>query len=214
MTAERCDDLQGLDWDKGGGLIPAVVQHAASGAVLMVGYMNHDALEATRATQRVTFWSRSKQRLWTKGETSGNFLQVTAIAADCDRDTLLILARPLGPACHTGTATCWGTDAPRSAAQGIAFLGRLEEVITERIAHPSGGSYTAKLLAGGARRVAQKVGEEGVELALASLVQADAEVIGEAADLLYHTMLLLKARNLSLSQVVDELEARHVARGP
>jgi len=205
--------MHDLDWDKGGGLIPAVVQDAANGAVLMLGYMNREALDATLATRRVTFWSRSKQRLWTKGETSGHFLQCTDVAADCDRDTLLILARPEGPACHTGTATCWGEDAPRSAAQGVAFLGRLEEIIAERIAHPPEGSYTAKLLAGGTRRVAQKVGEEGVELALASLVQADAEVIGEAADLLYHTLLLLKARNLSLSQVMDELEARHVARG-
>jgi len=205
--------MHDLDWDKGGGLLPAVVQDAANGAVLMLGYMNRDALDATLATRRVTFWSRSKQRLWTKGETSGHFLEFTAVAADCDRDTLLILARPLGPACHNGTATCWGEDAPQSAAQGIAFLGRLEEIIIERIAHPPEGSYTAKLLAAGMRRVAQKVGEEGVELALASLVQDDAEVIGEAADLLYHTVLLLKARNLSLSQVVDELEARHVARG-
>jgi phosphoribosyl-ATP pyrophosphohydrolase/phosphoribosyl-AMP cyclohydrolase len=205
--------MQDLDWDKGGGLLPVVVQNADDGAVLMLGYMNREALDATLATRRVTFWSRSKRRLWTKGETSGHFLQFTAVAADCDRDTLLILARPVGPACHTGAATCWGKDAPRSAAQAVAFLGRLEEIITERIAHPTEGSYTAKLLAGGTRRVAQKVGEEGVELALASLVQADAEVIGEAADLLYHTLLLLKARNLSLSQVVDELEARHLARG-
>jgi phosphoribosyl-ATP pyrophosphohydrolase/phosphoribosyl-AMP cyclohydrolase len=212
MTAERCVDLQGMDWDKGGGLLPAVIQDADTGAVLMLGYMNREALAATLATRRVTFWSRSKQRLWTKGETSGHFLEFTDVAADCDRDTLLILARPLGPACHTGSTTCWGADAPRSVAQSVAFLGRLERVITERMADQPAGSYTAKLLAGGARRVAQKVGEEGVELALASLVQADAEVIGEAADLLYHTMLLLKARNLSLSQVVDELEARHAAR--
>jgi phosphoribosyl-ATP pyrophosphohydrolase/phosphoribosyl-AMP cyclohydrolase len=202
-----------LDWDKGGGLLPAVIQDAGNGAVLMVGYMNREALAATLATRRVTFWSRSKQRLWTKGETSGHFLELVEMAADCDQDTLLILARPLGPACHTGTATCWGEDAPRSAAQHVAFLGRLERVITERIAHPPAGSYTAKLLAEGTRRVAQKVGEEGLELALASVVQADTDVIGEAADLIYHTLLLLKARNLSLSQVVDELEARHAARG-
>jgi len=202
-----------LDLGKDGGLLPAVIQDADTGAVLMLGYMNAEALAATLATRRVTFWSRSKQRLWTKGETSGHFLEFIDIAADCDRDTLLILARPLGPACHTGTATCWGADAPKSAAQSVAFLGRLERVITERIAHQPAGSYTAKLLAEGTRRVAQKVGEEGLELALASVVQADAEVIGEAADLIYHTLLLLKARNLSLSQVVHELEARHAARG-
>jgi phosphoribosyl-ATP pyrophosphohydrolase/phosphoribosyl-AMP cyclohydrolase len=205
--------MHDLDWDKGGGLLPAVIQDADTGAVLMLAYMNREALAATLATRRVTFWSRSKQRLWTKGETSGHFLEFLDVAADCDRDTLLILARPLGPACHTGSTTCWGADAPRSAAQSVAFLGRLERVITERMADKPADSYTAKLLAEGPRRVAQKVGEEGVELALASLVQADAEVIGEAADLLYHTVLLLKARNLSLFQVVDELEARHVARG-
>jgi phosphoribosyl-AMP cyclohydrolase / phosphoribosyl-ATP pyrophosphohydrolase len=205
------DSLLKLDWDKGNGLLPAIVQDAGSGAVLMLGYMNRDALAATQASGRVTFWSRSKGRLWTKGETSGHFLTLKHIAADCDGDTLLILAEPKGPACHRGTMTCWGDNAPRSAAQEIAFLGTLERVITQRIAARPAGSYTAKLLSAGTRRIAQKVGEEGLELALAAVAQSDAEIIGEAADLLYHTLLLLRVKDLSLSQVVAELENRHAA---
>jgi phosphoribosyl-ATP pyrophosphohydrolase/phosphoribosyl-AMP cyclohydrolase len=204
--------MKELDWDKGGGLLPAVVQDAASGAVLMLGYMNREALAATQATGRVTFWSRSKGRLWTKGETSGHFLDLRQIAVDCDGDTLLILAEPAGPACHLGTATCWGEDPPRSAAQQHAFLGKLEQVIAQRIAERPPGSYTTKLLGEGTRRIAQKVGEEGLELALAGVAQSDAEIIGEAADLLYHTLLLLKVKGLSLSQVVAELEVRHAKR--
>jgi phosphoribosyl-AMP cyclohydrolase / phosphoribosyl-ATP pyrophosphohydrolase len=198
-----------LDWDKGSGLLPAIVQDAAGGAVLMLGYMNREALERTQASGRVTFWSRRKGRLWTKGETSGHFLVVKQIAADCDGDTLLILAEPLGPACHRGTFTCWGESPPQSAAQSIAFLTRLEQVITQRMSDRPSGSYTAQLLAQGTRRIAQKVGEEGLELALAGVAQSDQEVIGEAADLLYHMLLLLKVKGLSLPQVVAELEARH-----
>jgi phosphoribosyl-ATP pyrophosphohydrolase/phosphoribosyl-AMP cyclohydrolase len=199
------------DWDKGGGLLPAIVQNAASGAVLMLGYMNHAALAATRASGRVTFWSRSKGRLWTKGETSGHYLAVKEIAVDCDRDSLLILAHPAGPACHRGTPTCWGEQPPLAAAQRVAFLGELEQIITERIAARPPGSYTAKLLGEGTRRIAQKVGEEGLELALAAVAQSGPEIIGEAADLMYHMMLLLKVKNLSLAEVVAELEARHAA---
>ena len=212
MGAALPVDADELNWDKGGGLIPAVVQDAANGAVLMLGYMNRAALAATLASGRVTFWSRSKQRLWTKGETSGHFLHFVTLAADCDGDALLVLARPEGAVCHTGTASCWGEHAPRAAAQDVAFLGTLERVITARIAEQPAGSYTAKLLAEGTRRVAQKVGEEGLELALAGVVQSDAEVVGEAADLIYHTLLLLKVRKLSLAQVVAELEQRHAAR--
>ena len=204
-------DLDGLDWGKSAGLLPAIVQDAASGSVLMLGYMNREALAATQASGRVTFWSRRKKRLWTKGETSGNFLELCSISADCDGDTLLILARPLGPACHLGTRTCFGTAPPRAAAEQFAFLGTLEEVIEQRIETRPDGSYTAKLLAEGTRRIAQKVGEEGLELAIASLVQSDADVIGEAADLLYHILLLLHAKQLSLAQVVTQLEARHEA---
>ena len=205
-------DLDRIDWEKSAGLVPAIVQDAAGGSVLMLGYMNRDALAATQASGRVTFWSRSKGRLWTKGETSGNYLEVRSIAADCDRDTLLILARPTGPACHLGTRTCFGESPPHAAAESLAFLATLQDIIAERIAHPVPESYTAKLLAQGPRRIAQKVGEEGVELALAAVAQGDAEILGEAADLLYHVLVLLQSKQLSLGAVVAELEARHRKR--
>jgi phosphoribosyl-AMP cyclohydrolase / phosphoribosyl-ATP pyrophosphohydrolase len=201
--------LDQLDWEKNGGLLPAVVQDALSGAVLMLGYMNREALAATQACGRVTFWSRSKQRLWTKGESSGNFLELAEITADCDNDTLLILARAAGPACHLGTRSCFGEAPPRAAVEPLAFLTVLEEVIKQRAAERPEGSYTAKLLAEGPRRIAQKVGEEGLELALAAVAQADHEVIGEAADLLFHVLLLLESKHLSLRQVIAELQARH-----
>jgi phosphoribosyl-AMP cyclohydrolase / phosphoribosyl-ATP pyrophosphohydrolase len=200
--------LPALDWEKMH-LVPAIVQDANSGAVLMMGYMNQAALAATETTRRVTFWSRSKGRLWIKGESSGHFLEVRSISADCDQDTLLILAQPVGPACHLGTTTCWGEDAPHSLAQDVAFLGKLEEIVAQRIAARPEGSYTAKLIDAGLTRIAQKVGEEGLELALAAVAQTDTEVIAEAADLLFHTVLLLKVKGLSLAQVVGELESRH-----
>jgi phosphoribosyl-AMP cyclohydrolase / phosphoribosyl-ATP pyrophosphohydrolase len=202
-------DTATLDWEKMQGLLPAIVQDADSGAVLMLGYLNREALAATQASGRVTFWSRSKGRLWTKGETSGNFLEVRSISADCDQDSLLILAHPKGPACHLGTVTCWGKDAPQSSAQDIAFLGKLGQIVAQRIAARPEGSYTAKLMEAGLTRIAQKVGEEGLELALAAVAQSDREVISEAADLLFHTVLLLEAKGLSLAQVVAELESRH-----
>lgn len=213
MTAEKLPDpWETLDWNKGDGLLPAIVQDAGNGAVLMLGYMNREALAATLATGDVTFWSRSKGRLWTKGESSGHFLKLKEIAADCDGDTLLITAQALGPACHKGTPTCWGESPPQASAQRLAFLGFLEQLIAQRIATRPPGSYTARLLDQGMRRIAQKVGEEGLELALAGVAQSDPEIIGEAADLVYHTLLLLKAKGLSLSQVVVELERRHAAR--
>jgi phosphoribosyl-ATP pyrophosphohydrolase/phosphoribosyl-AMP cyclohydrolase len=212
LTAEKPDPWEILDWNKGDGLLPAIVQDAGNGAVLMLGYMNREALAATLATGDVTFWSRSKGRLWTKGESSGHFLKLKEIAADCDGDTLLITAQALGPACHKGTPTCWGESPPQSCAQQLAFLGFLEQLIAQRIATRPAGSYTAKLLEQGMRRIAQKVGEEGLELALAGVAQSDPEIIGEAADLVYHTLLLLKAKGLSLSQVIVELERRHAAR--
>lgn len=201
--------LDRLDWEKGGGLLPAIVQDADSGEVLMLAYMSRESLEATRASGRATFWSRSKQRLWTKGESSGHFLEVRDITADCDADTLLIMATPHGPACHRGSRTCFGDSPPRPAAARLAFLATLEGVVAERMATLPEGSYTAKLLSEGSRRVAQKVGEEALELALASVCQPDDEVVGEAADLLYHLLLLLKVRQLPLDRVVAELEARH-----
>jgi phosphoribosyl-ATP pyrophosphohydrolase/phosphoribosyl-AMP cyclohydrolase len=212
MTPGGQIEPHAVDWAKGGGLVPAVVQDAVNGAVLMLGYMNREALEATLASRRVTFFSRSKNRLWTKGETSGNFLELRAVALDCDGDALLVLADPIGPACHTGTRTCWGSDAPASTVEPLAFLGTLEQVIAQRIVDRPAGSYTAKLLDEGTRRIAQKVGEEGLELALAAVAQADGEVIGEAADLLYHTLLLLRVKGLSLAQVIAELTARHATR--
>jgi phosphoribosyl-ATP pyrophosphohydrolase/phosphoribosyl-AMP cyclohydrolase len=197
-----------LDWDKMDGLIPAVVQDAASGAVLMLGYMNPEALAATQASGRVTFWSRSKARLWTKGESSGHFLQVKEIAADCDRDSLLILAQPAGPVCHLGTRTCWG-DAHRSHAERLAFLGQLESLVAARARERPPGSYTTTLLEQGVGRIAQKIGEEGVELALAAVTLSDEQILGEAADLIFHMLVLLQAKGLSLSQVTQTLEARH-----
>ena len=205
-------DIASLDWQKSGGLLPAIVQDAASGAVLMLAYMNAEALEATLASGRVTFWSRSKARLWVKGETSGNFLEVRHIAADCDNDTLLILATPHGPACHTGTPTCFGAAAPAADVEKLAFLAALERIIGERIATRPHGSYVAKLMSEGTRRIAQKVAEEGVELALAAVAQSDTEILGEAADLLFHALLLLQCKHLNLGQVVRLLETRHAAR--
>ncbi|MDP9013262.1 MAG: bifunctional phosphoribosyl-AMP cyclohydrolase/phosphoribosyl-ATP diphosphatase HisIE [Pseudomonadota bacterium] len=207
-------DQTKLDWDKGGGLLPAIVQHAENGAVLMLGYMNREALAETLASNRVTFWSRSKRRLWTKGETSGNFLELRGIAADCDGDTLLVLADPAGPACHLGTRTCWGEDALQAAAEKLGFMSTLEEIIKQRIVATPEGSYTAKLVAEGTRRVAQKVGEEGLELALAAVAQPDEDIIAEAADLLYHTLLLLQVKGLSLGKVIAELESRHKQQPP
>jgi phosphoribosyl-AMP cyclohydrolase / phosphoribosyl-ATP pyrophosphohydrolase len=205
-------NISHINWEKMDGLLPAIVQDLNSGAVLMLGYMNREAMAATQSSGRVTFWSRSKHRLWTKGETSGHFLELRSIAADCDGDALLILAEAGGPACHLGTATCWGEDAPRSRSQGVAFLSQLEQVIAQRVASRPHGSYTTKLLDAGIKRIAQKVGEEGLELALAGVAESDERIIGEAADLLYHTLLLLKAKGLSLEEVVVELAARHAAQ--
>ena len=204
-------ELERLDWNKADGFLPAIVQDAVGGAVLMLGYMNREALAATEASGRVTFWSRSKQRLWTKGETSGNYFEVRSISADCDADSLLILARPVGPACHLDTRTCFGEAPPRTAVESLAFLAVLQEIIAARIASPRPDSYTARLLARGTRRVAQKVGEEGVELAIAAVTESKAEIIGEAADLLYHVLVLLQSKGLSLADVSAELERRHRA---
>jgi phosphoribosyl-ATP pyrophosphohydrolase/phosphoribosyl-AMP cyclohydrolase len=205
------ESIAALDWTKGDGLLPAVVQDSRSGKVLMLGYMNADALRATLDSKRVTFYSRSKQRLWTKGETSGNFLTLVAMASDCDNDTLLVTAEPRGPTCHTGSDSCFGDDIASDAAS-FAFLTRLESVIAQRIADQPEGSYTARIWAQGPARMAQKVGEEGVEVALAAVTQTDEKLVGESADLVFHLALLLKSRNLSLRDVVAELERRHAAK--
>jgi phosphoribosyl-ATP pyrophosphohydrolase/phosphoribosyl-AMP cyclohydrolase len=200
-----------LSWPADG-LLPAIVQHADSGEVLMLAYMNAEALALTRSTGRVTFYSRRRQRLWVKGETSGNFLAFETLASDCDGDALLVLARPHGPVCHVGTPTCWGDRPPLPAAAGLAFLTRLERLIGERDEARPTESYSARLLARGTPAVAQKVGEEAVELALAAVTDTDERVLEEAADLLYHTLVLLRTRRLTLGQVVAALERRHLAR--
>jgi len=204
-------DVDRVDWDKGAGLVPAIVQHAVNGEVLMLGYMNRAALLASFAGGRVVFFSRTRQRLWEKGESSGHHLQLQEIRLDCDRDTLLVIALPEGPVCHTGTRTCFG-DTPATTAGATGFLLELERIIAQRIAEAPEGSYTARLVNRGTRRVAQKVGEEGLEVALAACTEEDPALVGECADLLYHLLVLLRVRSLSLSKVVEELRDRHAIR--
>lgn len=206
-------DVETLDFDKAGGLLPAIVQHAQSGVVLMLGYMNREAVRATLTRRRVVFFSRSRQRLWEKGETSGHTLELAAVRADCDRDTLLVTALPAGPVCHLGTAACFGDDPPTEVGR-LAFLGALEAVIAQRMADRPEGSYTARLYAQGPKRIAQKVGEEGLEVALAAVAETDDKLIAESADLLYHLLLLLKSRGLRLERIVAELESRHAGKAP
>lgn len=195
-----------IDFAKGGGLVPAIVQDADTQQVLMLGYMNEEALAATRASGKVTFFSRSKNRLWTKGETSGNSFAFVDATVDCDGDALLVRARPGGPACHRGTTSCFGD----GGATGAGFLAHLEHVVEARLANPDPeSSYTARLAAKGKARVAQKVGEEGVEAALAGAGGTDAEFSGEAADLLYHLIVLLRVRGMKLSDAIAVLEQRH-----
>ena len=201
-------DFSRIDFAKGNGLVPAIVQDVDNGAVLMLGYMNREALEQTLTRKRAVFYSRSKQRLWEKGETSDHTLDVVAVALDCDADTLLISARPRGPACHNGTLTCFG-DEPRSGSESIAFLAKLEGVIEQRAAEKPEASYTARLLEKGISRVAQKVGEEGVEVALAGVQDGEQKVIEESADLVFHLLVLLRAREIPFDKVVRELEGRH-----
>jgi len=201
-------DLSRLDWAKGDGLLPAIVQHALTGEVLMLGYMDAAALEATQRTGHVTFFSRSKQRLWTKGESSGHVLALTSLRVDCDGDTLLVGALPHGPTCHTGTSSCFGG----SVRPALGFLAELDALVARRHAERPEGSYTTRLFEGGVRRIAQKVGEEGVETALAGVAQGDGELLGEAADLVFHLTVLLRERGLSLADVADVLAARHAAK--
>jgi phosphoribosyl-ATP pyrophosphohydrolase/phosphoribosyl-AMP cyclohydrolase len=206
------DEVGSLDWSKGGGLVPAIVQHARTGRVLMLGYMNETALRQTLATGRVVFLSRSRDALWIKGETSGHFLNVVDVSTDCDADALLVLADPVGPTCHKGTESCFAEAAPPDA-QRLAFLALLENIIANRIADQPDDSYTAKLFARGTGRIAQKVGEEGVETALAAVTRDDAGLVSECADLVFHLLVLLKSRELTLEQVVAELQARHASKG-
>ncbi len=202
-------DASTLDFDKGGGLICAVAQDRLTLQVLMVAWMDRAAFEETLTSGAATFFSRSRQALWRKGETSGNTLRVTDIVADCDGDTLLLSVEPTGPACHRGTASCFGDE----VAPGIGRLGALERTVTARASAPPSESYTARLIAEDVKRVAQKVGEEGVETALAGAAGDDAELCSEAADLLYHLAILLKARGLSFNDVTAVLAARAEAAG-
>ncbi|WBA07933.1 bifunctional phosphoribosyl-AMP cyclohydrolase/phosphoribosyl-ATP diphosphatase HisIE [Salinivibrio kushneri] len=197
-----------IDWEKNAGLVPAIIQHSDSGQVLMLGYMNADALNATLETGRVTFWSRSKSRLWVKGESSGHVLSLEHIALDCDQDTLLVTATPHGPTCHLGTTTCFDSD-NKPPHTGPGFLSSLEQVLASRKDAAPDDSYTASLFAKGTKRIAQKVGEEGVEVALAATAGDKAELLNESADLLYHLLVLLQDQELSLHQVTEVLASRH-----
>ena len=194
-----------LDFAKGNGLVPAIIQHAKTGQVLMLGYMNEEAVETTKREGRVTFYSRSRQTLWTKGETSGNWLDLVSMTIDCDQDTILVKANPRGPTCHLGTPSCFGEQGP----EGVGFLSYLYGVIDGRKTADANSSYTAKLLQGPLTKIAQKVGEEGVEAALAAAAQDKQDVINESADLLYHLLVLLAARNIDLEDVLSELRSRH-----
>jgi phosphoribosyl-ATP pyrophosphohydrolase/phosphoribosyl-AMP cyclohydrolase len=198
-------DLNILAWDKMGGLLPAVVQDEATGQVLMLGYMDRAALAQSLASGFATFFSRSKGRLWTKGETSGNRLRVRSVYADCDEDALLVRAQPEGPTCHLGTSSCFTQVGP----SGAGWLGQLSRVVAERASADPETSYTARLLAKGPVRIAQKIGEEGVEVALAGAVGDRDACVSETADLLYHLSVLMQARGFGWDDVAAELERRH-----
>lgn len=200
---EKSFEIKDVDWAKGDGLAPAIIQHTATREILMLGYMNAEALEATLTSGRVTFFSRSKQRLWQKGETSGNVLEAKRLSLDCDGDTLLVEAMPAGPTCHLGSETCFG-DAPASPA----WLTLLENTIRDRQQEGEEASYTAGLLKDGPAAAARKVGEEAVELAVAALDEDGSRVTDEAADLIYHMLVLLRARGIGLNEVVNVLRRR------
>ena len=198
-------NLDKIDWGKGRGLVPAIVQNIDNGQILMLAYMDREALDQTISSKKVTFFSRSKNRLWTKGETSGNWLDFISGEMDCDADTLLIQARPQGPSCHTGSVTCFNDQTPNN----MGFLNQLGVLIAERHKTMPEGSYTTSLFSEGKARIAQKVGEEGVELALARMKDDSAEVANEAADLLFHMMVLLEDSRLSLADVISVLQNRY-----
>ncbi len=206
MNILNNDDIDALKWPDNG-LLPVIVQHAISGKVLMQGYANAQALRHTLASNQVTFYSRRKQRLWTKGESSGHFLTLQSMVADCDLDSILLMAFPEGPTCHVGTETCWHDDAHNSPA--LSFLTDLEQVIASRQGADPKSSYTASLFARGVKRIAQKVGEEGVESALAAMAGDKEELKNEAADLIFHLLVLLRSQDLALNDVIDVLKARH-----
>ena len=195
-----------IDFDKMGGLVPAIIQDADTRRVLMLGFMNAEAYDKTVATQRVTFYSRSRQCLWTKGETSGNFLEVVSIQNDCDNDTLLIQAHPTGPVCHTGSDTCWGEE---NKANPLLFLSGLQDFIERRHAEMPEGSYTTSLFRDGLNRMAQKVGEEALELVIEACNGTDERMVYEGADMLYHLIVLLTSKGLRIEDLAVELQQRH-----
>lgn len=194
-----------VDFEKSGGLVPTIVQDATTKNVLMLGYMNQAALDKTKETGKVTFYSRSKERLWTKGEESGNFLELVDLKVDCDNDTLLVQANPIGPTCHKGTDTCWA----EANNQNYGFISKLERVIQDRHDNPDEKSYTSSLFKKGINKVAQKVGEEAVEVVIEAKDDNEELFLNESADLLYHYLILLRAKGYSLSDVVEVLEGRH-----
>ncbi|WP_372754927.1 bifunctional phosphoribosyl-AMP cyclohydrolase/phosphoribosyl-ATP diphosphatase HisIE [Labilibaculum sp.] len=195
-----------IDFEKGEGLVPAIIQDVQTQKVLMLGYMNEESYEKTIETGKVTFFSRSKNRLWTKGEESGNFLNLKDLSLDCDNDTLLVKVNPVGPVCHKGTDTCW---AEENQASSIDFLLQLQQVIAERKKNLSEKSYTASLFQKGINKVAQKVGEEAVELVIEAKDDNKELFMGEAADLMFHYLVLLAAKDYKLEEVVDVLVNRH-----
>ncbi len=199
-------NINTIDFNKSSdGLIPVVVQDHATLQVLMLGYMNKEALEQTLQSKKVTFFSRSKQRLWVKGETSENYLMLKDIFIDCDQDTILVMAKPCGPTCHTGSISCFS----EQKLSGLGHIGMVDEVIQERINNPTENSYTHKLISRGLNKVAQKVGEEAVEVVIAALAESREEYLGEMTDLIYHSLVLLHAQGLSLEDVAEVIAERH-----
>lgn len=201
-----------INFDKMQGLIPAIIQDADTRQVLMLGYMNKEAYDVTIKTGKVTFWSRSRQTIWTKGETSGNFLNVVDIKNDCDQDTLLIRVHPTGPVCHTGTDTCWGEKnegAKNDSSNPLLFLSQLQDFIEERHRLMPEGSYTTSLFKDGLNRMAQKVGEEALELVIEAVNGTDERMIYEGSDMLYHLIVLMTSKGMRIEQMAEELMQRH-----
>lgn len=198
--------LMEIDFEKQGGLVPAIIQDSITNNVLMLGYMNQEAYEQTIKTGKVTFWSRSRQCLWTKGETSGNFLNLVSIKSDCDNDTLLVRVNPEGPACHLGTDTCWGE---KNEANPLLFLTELQDFINKRHEEMPEGSYTTSLFKDGLNRMAQKVGEEALEAVIESTNGTNERLIYEASDMFYHLIVLLTSKGLRIENIAQELQVRH-----
>lgn len=195
-----------IDFEKSGGLVPAIIQDAVTRNVLMLGYMNREAYEKTLETQKVTFWSRSRNCLWTKGETSGNFLHLVSMQVDCDNDTLLVMVHPQGPTCHKGTDTCWGGS---NELNPILFLSELQDFIDKRHEEMPEGSYTTSLFKKGVNKMAQKVGEEAVETIIEATNGDNAKLLYESSDLIYHLVVLLTSKGLRIEDVAKELQMRH-----